>query len=183
MDKNGVAISYVGTTVYSNGDVATSLYAYNYKTDGTSAGNNYINLFMRKDGSKAYGIADQGAFRDAIGLGDSGWTDVSLASGFTTYSSGSNLRYRKIGSLVQIQGIVKNTSAIAAGTISTIGTVPAGYRPSYEMKAVCQGSGVSRFLIDVYPNGNIVLDRYGTSASEAIGANSWINIYIMYFIG
>lgn len=70
---------------------------------------------------------------------DSGWVNPgALANGWAAYvdSTYGTPRYRKIGKLVQVRGLV------VAGTFGvTIFTLPVGYRPSLNLIFNCKTSG------------------------------------------
>ena len=65
LDKNGYWGALFGARANANGAVYGMLGAQNKKTDGTDVGN-YINVGVRKDGSRYYAVTDQAAFRNAI---------------------------------------------------------------------------------------------------------------------
>lgn len=57
---------------------------------------------------------------------DSGWKTLPLASGITPNSDAVIPQYRKIGEAVYLRGGIKGIT----GDNVTIGTLPAGYRPT-----------------------------------------------------
>lgn len=121
--------------------------------------------------------------RAALGFADSGWINATLTSQFTEYSSSETPQYRKFGWLVEIRGAVKPTSAIAgSNTEYTIFTLPDGYRPGRGIRALCQGSGVAKWLLTVNPNGNVTFSRYGTSALEQARTGVWLTMNIVYTV-
>jgi len=67
------------------------------------------------------------------GPSDSGWITPTLNSGYSSYSSPYGpIAYRKIGNIVNIQGI---TNESAAGVIFTL---PVGYRPEQQIIIAAQ---------------------------------------------
>ncbi|MAD24676.1 MAG: hypothetical protein CMO44_10950 [Verrucomicrobiales bacterium] len=66
-------------------------------------------------------------------LSDSGWITPTLNSGYTSYNSPYGpIAYRKIGNIVNIQGI---TNEAASGVIFTL---PVGYRPEQQIIIAAQ---------------------------------------------
>lgn len=124
----------------------------------------------------------------AADLPDSGWVNCSLGSGFSRYAtSQAALQVRKIGNIVHLRGAVKRSGAITPSNDSSVimGTVPSGYRPSYESCHIVQGSGSNRFLLTIYSNGNICVSRYTntTTTNGTIGDGAWLNTYVTWVIG
>lgn len=115
---------------------------------------------------------------------DTGWKSITNASGFSTYDSkGSPTRYRRIGKIVHIEGIFKNSSELASGSSTIMGTISdTSCRPQKTQYALMQGSGKNFFLLVVKPNGQIAIERYGTTANAKTGKGSWLHCYITYFV-
>ena len=74
--KNGVESGSIGNMT-ENGAVRSYLAARNEKTDGTFV-ENWLSLFVNKDGSRSYTVSDSTAFRKAIGANTSGYWPVSV---------------------------------------------------------------------------------------------------------
>ena len=113
---------------------------------------------------------------------DSGWTSITLASGFSETDKGGNrpLAYRKIGSRVYITGSVSFTASDSAVTVFTI---PEGYRP--KQGVVLWAPASSRFArIQMYTNGQFkidaVYDQSGTKITS--GIIEWCSLQMDYFI-
>lgn len=115
---------------------------------------------------------------------DTGWKSITNASGFSTYDSSANpTRYRRIGKIVHIEGIFKNSSELASGSSAVMGTISdASCRPQHPQYALMQGSGKNFFLLQVRANGQIVIERYGTTANAKTGSGGWLHCYITYFV-
>lgn len=115
---------------------------------------------------------------------DTGWKSITNASDFSTYdSNASPTRYRRIGKIVHIEGIFKNSSELASGSSTTMGTISdTSCRPQKTQYALMQGSGKNFFLLNVKPNGQIGIERYGTTANAKTGKGSWLHCYITYFV-
>ena len=112
-----------------------------------------------------------------------GATELSPASGFSIYSTGStNLpTARRNGRIVQLAGAFKNNNAITVNAEQiTIGYVPEWARPDQATNTVVQGSGMNRFMLVVNPGGAITISRYGTTSYTQAVAGSWLNIACVY---
>lgn len=105
---------------------------------------------------------------------DSGWVNPgALANGWAAYVDGTygTTRYRKIGKLVQVRGLV------TAGTFAaTILTLPAGFRPSLNLIFNSRTSGTQGTVeLRVFSNGTIQI-MSGTAAA-------WFSLSeIMFFV-
>lgn len=82
-DANGKRVAFYGESIYANGDIANSIFAYNFDTSGNQVGSNYINVLVAKDGSQKYTLGSPAAFRTALGT-DSVYYPLTggLLSGF-----------------------------------------------------------------------------------------------------
>lgn len=89
----------------------------------------------------------------------SGWTSLSFNTGWTDFGSGHITgRYKKVGDLVFLSGLVKRTS----GGATTIATLPLGFRPGgIYLYIMNTDSGAGR--IDIDTSGNIVLQSGGVA--------------------
>ena len=99
---------------------------------------------------------------------DSGWITATLNSGFTHYSSPYGpVKYRKIGNIVNIQGIVNQATAD-----QTVFTLPTGFRPERRViVAVMNANALGR--LDIDPNGNVIQD--------VISSSSWFSLNCTFF--
>lgn len=113
---------------------------------------------------------------------DSGWQTVVLTNNFVEYSAGSAPKYRKVGEIVNIQGVVKPTKEITSGTTSiTIGSLPTGYRPFATIAVLCHGSSRNRWLCQVGTDGTISLSRYGNGTEYVNPINtSWLPFNVTF---
>lgn len=116
-------------------------------------------------------------------ISDTGWQEVIFESGYAKY--GDPVRYRRIGKVVHIEGIIKNTSAFTPSeTAKKVATISDIYcRPQYTQYGLMQGTGANKFLLSIQPNGNIGIARYGTTTtSTQIGANSWLHCNLTWMV-
>ena len=104
--------------------------------------------------------------------GDNGtWYDLVLQNGFTAHGTYPP-KYRKIGNMVYMKGIVNGV----ASTNSVLGSLPAGFRPGYETPFAGMAASAQRSQsawINVAYNGSIALVAPVVDASFAGAANSW----------
>lgn len=115
-----------------------------------------------------------------------GWIYPTLSSDFAMYGedeSANKTRYRKDGRLVEVRGIIKPTADIAYSTsISTIFTLPTGYRPNSPIYVVCQGSGNCTWLLRVATNGEVGFSRYRNGdANITASAGAWLPFQVTFF--
>ena len=146
-----------------------------------------IGSWLRRYGSNmfdTYTLLDSGNFHDVM---DSGWVYCTYGDGFTRYSnSQANIQVRKIGKQVYLRGEAKPTTAVTpeSETSTVLAVVPEGYRPSYRQNFVMQGSSAYRWLMSVYPGGNICISRYtnDTTMNKSISAGAWLCCYAQWTI-
>lgn len=119
--------------------------------------------------------------------GDLGFTVTSGAlncvAPFVGYGDGKTTNaahYYRIGNQVTIQGSVKPTASIAAGNTTVIFNLPTELQTSMEGDFVCQGSGISRWMLVV--SKTISISRFGGSSEITIPTGAWLPFEITYFI-
>jgi len=129
-----------------------------------------------------YSVLDTGNF---YSLMDSGWLTcaINTSGKFTIYDNGSNIRYRKIGKMVEVVGAVKPKEAIEAGTASYVfGTLPSGYRPSLAITERAQGSGGNSWLFSITTGGELRYSRYSNGSScILLPAATWLPFHATFF--
>ena len=116
---------------------------------------------------------------------DSGWLSPTVASQFEVYTAGKPPKYRKIGKVVEVRGILKPKSTLSAssvGTEYTMFTLPAGYRPSDRISLLMQGSGMNKWMFDIGTDGVCSISRYGGTAVTDIPSGAWLSFQASYFV-
>lgn len=99
--------------------------------------------------------------------------EPTYATGWTAYGDGfAPLFATKVGDLVNVSGVIKNTGAYSADTL--VATLPVGYRPT--TIALADGLRSDNTVLnparyDIQPNGEII-----TRPAGAIPANSYHSI-------
>lgn len=114
---------------------------------------------------------------------DSGWTNATLTSDFANYASANLLRYRKIGKIVTLTGVIRPTGTITGSSDTVvICTLPSGYRPAQVVHVLCQGSSKYSWLLIINSGGNVTFSRYGSSGSyvDAL-STSWLPLHATFF--
>ena len=167
-DKNGYYAGYVEAAQYStDGHISVNLVARTRNPANTGNINHGLYLGIKKDGTKTVTL-DQAAWRSALGLNtityNSGWQTLTLNSAFQLYGS-TPVQYRRIGNIVEIEGIIQPTAEITGGGSATIGVLPVGYRPSTTQFQVCQGSTKNSWLLEINSEGTVSFQRYGAGGS------------------
>ena len=108
---------------------------------------------------------------------------TSFSTGWSEYTTGEYPKLIKCGNIVTLSGSMKNTSAITVNdTGKLIFTIPADYRPSYEIRGVVfLSSGTNRYGVSVYTDGGVYVERCtnGTSYSS-MSAGSWFPFHITW---
>jgi len=99
---------------------------------------------------------------------DSGWITPTLNSPYSNYGGPYGpVKYRKVGVIVNIQGLISNASQ------GVVFTLPAGFRPDRQVVffPVVANGGDARF--DVRQNGDVFIDTTPTS--------SWFSFACTFF--
>ena len=126
-----------------------------------------------------------GKIKSYIDGTDSGWLSPTMNSSFEVYTAGKPPKYRKIGKVVEVRGILKPKSTLSAssvGTEYTMFTLPAGYRPSDRISLLMQGSGMNKWMFDIGTDGVCSISRYGGTAVTDIPSGAWLSFQASYFV-
>ena len=101
---------------------------------------------------------------------DSGWITATLLNNYTHYDTTQYgpVRYRKIGSIVHIQGLTNQASAN-----SVIFTLPVGYRPpNHLILWVSNSNNLAR--LDIQLNGDVV--------PVTAPSTSWVSVFCTFMV-
>lgn len=118
---------------------------------------------------------------DEMLLTDSDWKTCTLSSGYTAYTSGTTLRVRKVGKLVQVSGVVKNTNALSSSS-GTFANIPSGYRPHHNINHICQGSNMNRWALVIGSGGDMKFFRYGADSLANPVSGTWFPYTLTYLV-
>lgn len=136
-------------------------------------------MITRYDGADKIADVTSGTY-------DSGWVDIEWTSDFKDYSDlpYNGAQVRRIGNIVYLRGVAAPTNAIQGSTaITVMGNLPSQFRPDINVQFVCQGSGVNRYMLVVYTNGNFGPSRYGTTETSDIPTSAWLPFNVSYVAG
>ena len=115
-------------------------------------------------------------------INDSGWLYPTLEE-FSNYEDSQSVKYRRVGKVVTIQGIVKSNATILAGGSGNIFTLPDGYKPSSIIYKLCQGSYSNHWLLTVSSNGSVTLNRYSKGGTYVdLSTDAWLPFYCTFMV-
>lgn len=114
------------------------------------------------------------------------WKNLSINQDFKPYSNdASNIpKFRVFGNIVTIQGAVQpkqsfqsnlKTHLIASG-------IDPKFCPSKSLDFICPGSNSSKFVLTIYPNGDLKISKYGASSFEVVPEYAWLPTNVTYAI-
>ena len=113
--------------------------------------------------------------------GDSGWSNIPLASGVTAGTITGTPKYRKAMNKVDIKGSFSFTKA--SGSL-LLGTLPAGFRPpeQFYFFAPLGGTRIARFYINA--SGQIYCEWIYdiTTGSAYTGSVAWTSINVSFYV-
>lgn len=123
-----------------------------------------------------------GNWRKIITEVDTNWQNITLNNLFTYYGNDANNtpKYKKIGNIVYLAGVITPTQSLDSSIERLIGDLPVGYRPSHEVRIVCQGSQMNRWLLTVFTSGNIMFQRYGTTSYSTVPTGAWLPFNVSF---
>ena len=117
---------------------------------------------------------------------DSGWINLPLNSQVTAYGSSTVPKCRKIDNMVEIRGAIKISGDISSSSGLNFATLPVGFRPSHTIGVVCEGSGVSKWYLNISnDSGALNVDRYsenGSTMKTTFTGNEWLPFQCTFFI-
>ena len=115
------------------------------------------------------------------------WHNLTWADNFKCYNDNSlyQAKYKVCGNVVTVKGVAtpKADFTSTADSVTFASGIPAKYRPDFAQHAVCQGSGMNRWLLSVGSGGGLTIARYGISeSSKTCSAGSWLPFTLTYMI-
>lgn len=179
-DKNSINLGGLGAFHATNGGYGISIIANNKNGQDPNA----LYLYRFDSGDPYVFLSHPTAWLAALGLNVTTYSRAAFgfSTGFTHYAdTDADMIYaEKFGRVVVLHGAYKCTTAQSSAADIVIGQVPIGCEPTGMVRVVCQGSGQNRFALEITPNRNLKVRRYGIDKNIAIPANSWLNIHCTY---
>ena len=161
---------YVTNDIYSDSIFANKVYG-GHVSGGSGA-------FSRL-GANTFYLAGQSV---QSYIHDSGWLYPTLEE-FSNYEDSQSVKYRRVGKVVTIQGIVKSNATILAGGSGNIFTLPDGYKPSSTIYKLCQGSYSNHWLLTVSSNGSVTFNRYSKGGTYVdLSTDAWLPFYCTFMV-
>lgn len=106
------------------------------------------------------------------------WVTANLTDFFV---ENDNLKYRKDGNRVDIQGIVSPSVDIAPGVEQTIFVLPESMWPSIPIRQVMPSNGINHWVIGIDLNGNVTFSNYGTNENVSCSLSEKLYINLSYY--
>ena len=153
--SNWIDISGATSATLARNSVAATMDGYQYRAVFTNS----------------YGSITTSSAR--LGVNDSGWNSLSLASGWSFYNNPFNTPayFRTSSGVVTLKGLIKKSSAI--GSNEVIATLPVSYRPSGVLIFSTSTNANVYSQLQIYPNGNITVVK---------GDAGWLSLDGIQFI-
>ena len=106
------------------------------------------------------------------------WVTANLTDFF---AENNNLKYRKDGNRVDIQGIVSPSMDFAPGVEQTIFVLPKSMWPPVPIRQVMPSNGINHWVIGIDLNGNVTFSNYGTNDNVSCPASEKLYINLSYY--
>lgn len=106
------------------------------------------------------------------------WVTANLTDFFV---ENDNLKYRKDGSRIDIQGIVSPSIDIAPGVEQTIFVLPKSMWPPVPIRQVMPSNGINHWVIGIDLNGNVTFSNYGTNENVSCPSSEKLYINLSYY--
>ena len=117
---------------------------------------------------------------------NSGYNTIEYSTNgeFTGYNDGDvrNIRVNLNGRQVHLEGVAKPKKTLTSGYAEyLVAELPSNIKPYTEQYFVCQGTGVSKYLITIKKDCKIYISRYSTGTDNAeMNVNTWLPFSINY---
>ena len=111
------------------------------------------------------------------------WEEVTFKTGYSAYDPLTSVYVRRIGDVVEIQGIAKVTANHSAtATRTPFATIPAKYCPSKDVNVMQLGKVKNVYNLTIRPNGEVCWSRYGTTSYVDLNANDYLYVHTTWTI-
>ena len=116
---------------------------------------------------------------------DTGWQNITNFGSNIACASNYHCRYRRVGKVVDLRGVITASAAIDTTSSSTfykIFTLPSGYRPADPLYRICGDLGSGKYwLMIINASGNVVIARH--SSGSAIPINTSLSFSVSFITG
>ncbi len=129
-----------------------------------------------------YFLSGDGTWKEL--LIDTGWVDLGINTNtFKLYNASDPVQYRKVGNMVTIRGVVSPAAQLSGDTGQEMITIlPEDCRPSRKFYAVCQGTGINRWLLTITTAGLVSFSRYGADEYGSASTSVWLPFEASFYI-
>lgn len=122
----------------------------------------------------------------AYNIVDGTWHQLTYTEYFKDYNNNTANHpiYKKVGNVVTIIGIVTPTQTLAhtQNGYRIAEGLPSDCCPPSAFRAVCQGTGINRWLFNVNPTGTIGASRYGVDTDSDMTTGTWLPFSVTYLV-
>ena len=116
---------------------------------------------------------------------DTGWQNITNFGSNIACASNYRCRYRRVGKIVDLRGVITASAAIdttASSTFYKIFTLPSGYRPADPLYRICGDLGSGKYwLMIINASGNVVIAKY--SGGSTIPINTSLSFSVSFITG
>lgn len=120
---------------------------------------------------------------------DTGWENVNTYSSIKPFEdvSGRSLKARRIGDIVNIQGVLQHTNSNplggSTGEVTISNSLPTKFCPSLGHRSLQQCGGSKIYLLTVTTNGKLTISRARDGNNySGITNTEYINIFVTYMV-
>lgn len=147
-----------GLEIYHAG---TGYHSWGLKVQTTEMGSNGGAAYFSGDVQIQYGdLTLSGDFTQTSPT----YYNFPLSANWSNYDNGYHQgQYLKVGNLVKLLGLVRSNNT---GTVQTVGTLPAGFRPAGKLIFICMSgasNGIAR--VDIYADGKVEARGVGSMST------------------
>lgn len=102
------------------------------------------------------------------------WKELELSSNFEPRYEHSYVQYRRKNGQIKLRGVLTPKNKIAKDQVTTMFTLPEGFRPTRTEHFLNQGSFLNTWLLSVNIDGSATVQKYGTTDNSEIPAGAWL---------
>ena len=102
------------------------------------------------------------------------WKELELSSNFEPLYEHTYVQYRRKNGQIKLRGVLTPKNKIAKDQVTTMFTLPEGFRPTRTEYFLNQGSFLNTWLLSVSIDGSAAVQKYGTTDNSEIPAGAWL---------